>query len=110
MNLDEKKWAFTEFLGLKGNIENAIHALRDRHILHGSPCNCEDKGEKRFVQYYECNKDVRLLTDEEAEMYNEVAIRFNVLIEYSYLGNNSRDFPFSEEPNFCLMYREWWMG
>lgn len=109
MNLVDKKWAFTELLGIKVNVEKAIHELKDYKIIHGAPCSCEDKSEKRFVQYYECHNDVRILSQREKELYNEIANRCHVYIEYSYMGEVVFDFPSDTEHNFCLKYWEWWM-
>lgn len=109
MEIEDKKWAFTELLGLREDVEKAIQELKENRLIHGAPCSCEDKEEKRLVQYYECNKDVAMLTVQEQEQYNEIARRCHVYFEFSFMGNVVLDFPSDKGNDFCLKYWEWWM-
>ena len=109
MNLKNKQWEFTEFLGLTDDVEHAIQALKDAHILYGVLSSNEDKGQKRFVQYYECNETVRPLNETEKKIYDEVAVRYHVYIEYAYMEHNCDYFPLNESKQFILKYWEWWM-
>lgn len=109
MKEENKKWAFTEILGIREDVESAIHELSKLKIIHGAPCSCEDKAEKRLVQFYECRSDVCTLSVEEQEKYNTIALNCNVYIEYSYMGKVVADFPLHTDYDFCLKYWEWWM-
>ena len=109
MKMENKKWAFTEILGIREDVENAIHDLNNSNLIHGTPCSCEDKVEKRLVQFYECNENVCMLSPEEQKKYDIIACRNHVYIEYSYLGKVVLDFPLDNNNEFCLKYWEWWM-
>ena len=109
MNLEENKWAFTEFLGQTDDVKKAILALKDANVLHGSVSSNEEKGDKRFVQCYTCNTNVCPLTEEEAQIYNEIALRFHVSIEYAFMGRDCQYFPDNGNDDFPIKYWEWWV-
>ena len=109
MNQDEKKWSFTEILGWTDDVENVIQELKNEGILHGSLCSIEEKDDKRFVQYYECNGDVCLLTPREISIYNEIAFRNFVHIEFTYNGRDCMAFPLNAQDSFPIKYWEWWI-
>ena len=110
MNKNENAWAFTEILGTTQEVEKALQQLKEEGILHGSLSCEEEKGNKRFVQYYSCNEMVTLLTDEEKNRYERIAVQYRVHIEYTYKGRQCFEFPNNEEKEFSLKYWEWWIA
>ena len=109
MNQDDKKWAFTEFLGWKDDVEKTIREMQDANLLHGRLCSLEEKGDKRFIQFYSCNERVDRLTEEEMSRYDEISLRNYVHIEYTFNGRESLAFPLGEKEGFPIKYWEWWM-
>ena len=108
-NLKDNKWAFIEILGYTDDVNNAIQALKNAKLLHGNLSSNEEKGNKRFVQFYICHKNVSVLTQEEEEQYNDIANLYQVNIEYTFMGSNCLHFPNSEGNDFSIKYWEWWM-
>ena len=109
MKPENKKWAFTEILGTRENVERTLCELNDAQLIHGTPCSREDKGDKRLVQFYECHEDMTILSPEEQEQYKIIARNCQVYIEYSFMGKVVMDFPSDTGHGFCLKYWEWWM-
>ena len=110
MNSDEKHWAFTEFLGETEAVKKAIYALKDANVLYGKVYSNEEKGYKRFIQYYACCEAVNQLSSQEEELYNKIALQYDVCIAYSYLGRLYTSFPKNEKHDFSIKYWEWWIA
>ena len=110
MNHNDKKWAFTELLGRTDDVRIAMDELHSKGLLHGTLCGKEEKGDKCFVQYYGCNSEVGLLSEYEVEKYNDIAERYHVCIEYTFMGRNCLSFPINGDHNFSVKYWEWWIA
>ena len=109
MKPEEQPWAFTEILGYTDDVEEAIQTLKKHHLLKGNLSNDETKDNKHFVQYYQCNPQVRLLTQQEKDTINQIANQHRVHIEYSYKGQQGQHFPLNEKNTFAIKYYEWWI-
>lgn len=109
MTLKGKDWAFTEILGYTDDVEDALQALKKAQILQGHLSNDETKGDKHYVQYYECNNNIHQLTPQETQTFNQIANQYKVHIEYSYKGRQGQHFPLNEKNTFAIKYYEWWM-
>ena len=108
MITEKKNWAFTEILGWKEDVDHVIQELKNEQILHGSLSSLEEKDGKCFIQYYACNEHVSRLTPREISLYNEIAFRNFVHMEYTYDGKESLTFPLNEQEGFPIKYWEWW--
>lgn len=87
MSWDEKDWATTNVFGKTENVEGAIKELNMHDILYGRLTSNVTKNGMSHLRFYAYDKYVTQLEIKEENIYNEIAIRYDVFIEYEYLSH-----------------------